>query len=153
MQNINYEIITNNINETINLGKKIAKYLNIGDILILTGDLGSGKTYFTKGILQAFNQTDEVCSPTFTIVNEYSTTPPIFHFDVYRLNNSEEFINIGGEEYFSQGICIIEWGENILDILPNDYLHIQISKIDENSRKFKFITTSNRFKNILKEVF
>lgn len=153
MQNIDYEIISNSVEETISLGKKIAKYLNIGDILILSGDLGSGKTYFTKGILQNFLEVDEVCSPTFTIVNEYSSTPPIYHFDVYRLKDSFEFLNIGGEEYLYNGICVIEWGETILDVLPNEYLHIQITKLDNDSRKITFTAKSERFKNILKEVF
>ena len=153
LQKNTYEIISNSVDDTISLGKKIAKYLDIGDILILTGDLGSGKTYFTKGIVKNFSEIDEVSSPTFTIVNEYSTTPPIYHFDTYRLKDSSEFLNIGGEEYLYNGICIIEWGENILDVLPPDYLHITISKIDENTRKFIFSTNSNKFEKILKEVF
>ena len=81
------------------------------------GDLGAGKTKFTEGILKYFGKENEISSPTFTIVNEYNNDKlNIYHFDVYRLENEDEFYAIGGEEYFEKGICLIEWGEKILDI-------------------------------------
>ena len=135
-------IISNSENETIKLEKKIAKNLKKGDIIILSGDLGSGKTKLTEGILSFFNLQDEISSPTFTIVNEYITEKlNIYHFDLYRLNDIDEFEAIGGEEYFEKGVCIIEWGEMIEEILPQDYIKIEFSRNleDENKRNIKIL--------------
>ncbi len=127
------QITLNSEKETIELGKKIAQNLKIGDILVLTGDLGSGKTKLTEGILSFFGLQNEISSPTFTIVNEYQTEKfPIYHFDVYRLEGSDEFLAIGGEEYFEQGVSIIEWGEMIEDILPEKYTKISFKRNLEN---------------------
>lgn len=115
--------------ETKNLARKIASKLNIGDIIVLSGELGSGKTKFTEGFLSYFGLENEISSPTFTIVNEYKNNKiTIFHFDVYRLEDIDEFYAIGGEEYFSSGICIIEWGEKIEEALPSSYLKISFSR-------------------------
>ena len=130
------EYISNSEKDTIELGKKIASKLYKGLIIVLTGDLGTGKTKLTEGILTYFNMEKEISSPTFMLVNEYNTPNlNIYHFDVYRLNDSDEFISIGGEEYFEKGACIIEWGEEIIDIIPKDYVHIIFSKDDENSNR------------------
>ncbi len=127
------QITLNSEKETIELGKKIAQNLKIGDILVLTGDLGSGKTKLTEGILSFFGLQNEISSPTFTIVNEYQTEKfPIYHFDVYRLEGSDEFLAIGGEEYFEKGVSIIEWGEMIEDILPEKYTKISFKRNLEN---------------------
>lgn len=127
------EIITKSEKETIELGKKIAKQLKCGDIIILSGDLGSGKTKLTEGILTYFNLQDEISSPTFTIVNEYwANNLNLYHFDVYRLSDIDEFEAIGGEEYFEKGVCIIEWGEMLEEILPPNYIKIQFSRNSEN---------------------
>lgn len=131
------EIILNSEKETVDFGKEIAKNLKIGDILVLTGELGSGKTKLTEGILTYFGLQNEISSPTFTIVNEYKTENfPIYHFDVYRLEGADEFLAIGGDEYFEKGVTIIEWGEMIEDILPSNYTKITFSRdlIDENKR-------------------
>ena len=104
---------------------------------MLTGELGSGKSKFVEGFLSNFALENEISSPTFTIVNEYDAENfPIFHFDVYRLEDSSEFYEIGGEEYFDNGICLIEWGEIIQDALPSRYIHIIFEKDekDENTR-------------------
>lgn len=97
------------------------------------GDLGAGKTKFTEGILTFWNLQNEISSPTFTIVNEYSDDKiNIYHFDVYRLENSDDFFAIGGPEYFEKGISIIEWGEIIEDILPKNHIKVQILKDKKN---------------------
>ena len=120
--------ISNSENETKQIGRKIAETLKKGDVVVLTGELGSGKTKFTEGVLQYFGLEDEISSPTFTIVNEYSNNNgTIYHFDVYRLEDEDEFYAIGGTEYFSSGICIIEWGELIENILPDSYIKIKHS--------------------------
>lgn len=134
------EIISNSENETIELGKKIAQKLKKGDIIVLTGELGSGKTKLTEGILTYFGLQNEISSPTFTIVNEYDTDKfKIFHFDVYRLSDVDEFYAIGGEEYFEQGVSIIEWGEMIKEALPEKFTNITFQRDleNENIRKIK----------------
>ncbi len=126
------EFISNNENETKAIGFNLASKLNKKDIVILTGDLGSGKTKFTEGFLSYFGLEDEISSPTFTIVNEYSKNDVnIYHFDVYRLEDLDEFYSIGGTDYFDNGICLIEWGELIEPILSK-YIKINISKDSEN---------------------
>jgi len=135
-------IISNSENETLEIGKKIATELKKGDIIVLTGELGSGKTKLTEGILTYFGLQDEISSPTFTIVNEYNTKEfPIFHFDVYRLSELDEFFAIGGEEYFEKGVSIIEWGEMIEEILPESYTKITFSRdLDkENLRNIEIV--------------
>lgn len=145
------EIECKNEYETKEFAKKLAAILKRGDIIVLTGELGAGKTKFTEGILSYFDLEQEVSSPTFTIVNEYhSNKMDIYHFDLYRLTDIYEFENIGGEEYFNKGICIFEWGELIEDILPENYLKITFSRIeqDENSRKLQIEPYGDRFKDI-----
>ena len=132
-----YKYISKSEKETINFAKKIASQLKKGDILVLSGELGSGKTKFTEGILTYFGLENEISSPTFTIVNEYKTeNVNIYHFDVYRLSDIDEFYAIGGDEYFNKGICIIEWGEIIQEALPKEYIKINFEKDinDENIR-------------------
>ena len=121
--------ISKNEQDTIIFAENFAKNLSIGDIVVLSGDLGSGKTKFVEGILKHFGLENEISSPTFTIVNEYaSNNINIYHFDVYRLEDSDEFYAMGGDEYFSNGISIIEWGEIIEDILPKPYTKITFIK-------------------------
>ena len=118
------------------------------------GNLGSGKTKFTEGILAYFGLQDEISSPTFTIVNEHNApNMNIYHFDVYRLEDSSEFYEIGGEEYFEKGICLIEWGEIIEDILPENYLKISFENgKEENTRILTFTPHGTNYKEILKIV-
>ena len=104
-------------------------------MLFYLGDLGSGKTKFTEGFLSFFGLEDEISSPTFTIVNEYNKNDiNIYHFDVYRLEDLDEFYAIGGQEYFYNGICLIEWGELVEPILSR-YIKISISKDNDNIDK------------------
>lgn len=129
------KFVSNSELETKSIAYNLASKLNIGDIIILSGDLGCGKTKFTEGLLSFWNLEDEISSPTFTIVNEYSSNDiNIYHFDVYRLEDLDEFYAIGGTEYFDKGICIIEWGELIEQILPK-YIKINILKDDNNTNK------------------
>ena len=125
--------ITKNEQDTINFAENFAKDLKTGSIVVLSGELGSGKTKFVEGVLKHYGLDKEISSPTFTIVNEYtSKNINIYHFDVYRLADSDEFYAMGGEEYFSNGICLIEWGEIIEDILPKPYFKVTFSKINDN---------------------
>ncbi len=146
---------SNSAEETLELGKRIAPYLKKGDVLVMSGDLGAGKTLFTSGVLDYFEKKDEVSSPTFTIVNEYDLKDDLklFHFDVYRLESPDEFLAIGGDEFFENGVCLIEWGEKIEEYLPKDVLRINIRKDteDDNKRVFSFYTTSERYNEMIKE--
>ena len=129
----NYKFVSKNELDTKNFAKKLASKLKRKDVVVLTGELGSGKTKFAEGFLSYFGLENEISSPTFNIVNEYKKDDiNIYHFDVYRLEDSSEFYEIGGEEYFENGICLIEWGELIEDALPNNYIHIVFEKDSSN---------------------
>ena len=136
-------IITNSEQETKNIARDIASKVDKKAVIVLSGELGAGKTKFTEGFLSYFGLENEISSPTFTIVNEYKNKDiTIYHFDVYRLSDVDEFYAIGGEEYFSKGICIIEWGEIIKDILPKDCIKINIEK-DKNEFDKRIIKIEN----------
>ena len=127
------EFISKSEQETIAFAKKFAEDLKPGDIVVLTGELGSGKTKFTQGILEYYGLENEISSPTFTIVNEYKKDDiNIYHFDVYRIEDIDEFYAIGYQDYFENGICIIEWGERIKEVLPPHYTKITFSKDETN---------------------
>lgn len=146
------KITTKNEKETLNFGKKLGSFLKKGDTVVLSGDLGSGKTKLTEGILTYYGLEDEISSPTFTIVNEYIKDDiRLFHFDVYRLEDSSEFYAIGGEEYFENGICIIEWGEIIEDALPKEYIHIKFERNDNNetSRILNIVSYGEKYDAVL----
>lgn len=126
----NITCISENADDTLDIAFEIAKYLKKTDVIVLNGELGSGKTIFTKGIAKYFGLEDEVSSPTFTIVNEYTNNKTnIYHFDVYRLDNVLQFLNTIGNEYFDNGISIIEWGNIIQGILPKNTIYIDIAKL------------------------
>ena len=132
-----YTFISHSSLETMNFAQKIASELHTGDVVVLSGELGAGKTKFTEGFLKYFGLDNEISSPTFSIVNEYKKNDiNIYHFDVYRLEDVDEFYAIGGDEYFSSGICLIEWGEIIEEALPNNYIKITFKKdpSDDNIR-------------------
>ena len=126
---IKRELIIKNENETRDFALNLAEELEAGNVLALIGDLGTGKTALTKYIAQGLGIKDSIVSPTFTIVREYTGGRlPLYHFDVYRLADSEEMFNIGAEEYFYEkgGVCVIEWADIVEDILPADTKYIYI---------------------------
>ena len=151
-----YTFTSKSENDTKTFAKNLAKSISIDlknkAVIVLTGELGSGKTKFTEGFLSYFGLENEISSPTFTIVNEYhKNNVNIFHFDVYRLEDSSEFYEIGGDEYFENGICLIEWGELIENALPKDYIHITFSKDANNENIRNLLVESNlNLDNIIK---
>lgn len=143
------QITTHSANETQALGQKLARRLAPGDVIAYFGDLGAGKTAFTRGLAQGLGITDPVTSPTYTIVNEYlSGRIPLFHFDMYRLSSSDELFDIGWEDYLSRGgVCAVEWSENVADAL-RDAIRVTIEKdADEPDTRHITITGGPRFED------
>jgi tRNA threonylcarbamoyladenosine biosynthesis protein TsaE len=130
------EIITNNARETINLGKKIGQQLKANDVIALTGQLGAGKTTLVQGIAVGLGVKDYVNSPTFIIINEHQGGLPLYHIDLYRLEDTAEIEDLGIEEYFSAGgVCVIEWAEKLGDLMPDKAEKVEIEVVGENERK------------------
>ncbi len=143
------QITTHSADETQALGQKLASRLAPGDVIAYFGDLGAGKTAFTRGLAQGLGITGPVTSPTYTIVNEYlSGRIPLFHFDMYRLSSSDELFDIGWEDYLSRGgVCAVEWSENVADALQ-DVIRVTIEKdADEPDTRHITITGGPRFED------
>ena len=130
------EFITHSPEETERLGAALGRKLNPGTILAYEGDLGAGKTAFTRGLARGLGAKDMVTSPTYTIVNEYlSGRIPLFHFDMYRLASSDDLWDIGWEDYLERGgVCAVEWSENAADAME-DAIRVRIEKIGDESRR------------------
>lgn len=129
------EIISTSEKQTQEIAFEYAKTLNRGDVIILNGDLGAGKTAFTKGLAKYFNL-DGVTSPTYAYLNVYGNL--LYHYDCYRLSCGEDAVMLGLTDYFNgDNICIIEWAENIEDVLPEGLKVVNITKIDENTRRIE----------------
>ena len=123
--------------QTIKIAERIAKTLSPGTVVCLFGEMGVGKTVFTNGLCRAMGVSDYVSSPTFTVVNEYDGDGfPIYHFDMYRIEDEDELLEIGFEEYLnSGGICIIEWPENVINSLPQKRIDIEILRGENFSER------------------
>ena len=128
--------------ETFELGKKIGTQALPGQVYTLVGDLGVGKTVFTQGVAAGLGITEPICSPTFTIIQEYETGRlPFYHFDVYRIGDIEEMEEIGYDDYFfGEGICLIEWANLITEILPENIIQVTIEKNLEKGFDYRKIT-------------
>ena len=124
------EYVTNGEGETEELGRRLGERLEGGAVIAFTGDLGAGKTAFTRGLARGLGIRDRVTSPTFTIVNEYEGGRlPLFHFDMYRLGSSEELFDIGWEDYLARGgVCAVEWSEHVADALEGDAIRVEIRR-------------------------
>lgn len=144
------EIITNNNDETIELGIKIGNVLHKGDIICLSGDLGAGKTTLTKGIGKALDVKTHITSPTFTIMKIYQGRLPLYHMDCYRLEGLNQ--DIGLDEYLGDdGVSVIEWSLNIKDLIDENLL-IDISYLDDEKRLIKIIANGKRYEELIKEL-
>ena len=132
-------VFTKSEAETEAAGENIAGRLLPGDVVAMYGDLGAGKTAFVRGLARGLGYSGRVSSPTFTIVNEYEGTIPVFHFDMYRLKSSDELFEIGWEDYLDRnGVCAVEWSENAEDAFPRDVIKVEIKKLGENDREIAF---------------
>lgn len=136
------QYMTNSEEETEELGRRLARTLEAGAVVAFTGDLGAGKTAFTRGLARGLDVPDRVTSPTFTIVNEYEGGRlPLFHFDMYRLGSSEELFDIGWEDYLARGgVCAVEWSENVDDALEGDAVRVDIRRGEKDSRRMVTIS-------------
>ncbi|WP_443661132.1 tRNA (adenosine(37)-N6)-threonylcarbamoyltransferase complex ATPase subunit type 1 TsaE [Clostridium sp.] len=149
------EYIVTTVDETYKIGELIGSLVNSGDIICLIGDLGTGKTHLTKGIAKGLDIKDNITSPTFTIVNEYTGRLKLYHFDVYRVNDPDEIEAIGFDEYiFSDGVSVIEWANYIEEIIPPNKLTITIEKLPELGDNYRKITMeySDKRYNYVKEI-
>ncbi|TFE00711.1 tRNA (adenosine(37)-N6)-threonylcarbamoyltransferase complex ATPase subunit type 1 TsaE [Jeotgalibacillus salarius] len=137
--------------ETAEFAEKLGALLQAGDVLTLEGDLGAGKTTFTKGLAKGLDIKRTVNSPTFTIMKEYQGRLPLYHMDVYRVEN--EFEDLGFDEYFNgDGVCVVEWAHLIADQLPEERLEMFIYYIDEASRRFELVPRGGRYESLCEEI-
>ena len=126
---------TSSAEETIELGKKIGRLLKKGDIIAMQGTLAAGKTTITKGIAAALGITETITSPTFCLISEYQGTMPLYHMDVYRLDGTEDFINLGTDDMlYGDGVSIIEWSEKIMEELPSNTIILKITPQEDGKR-------------------
>jgi tRNA threonylcarbamoyladenosine biosynthesis protein TsaE len=160
-----FAITSQSIEQTRSLGTQLGLLLLAGDLILLEGNLGAGKTTFTQGLAQGLNITDVVNSPTFTLLKEYplSFVPGVtksvlaqpealYHFDFYRLDDPEEVLDLGFEDYFyGSGVCIIEWAEKAGGIWPAERLDIRLSMVDETQRHLLFVATGKRYCELLRQ--
>lgn len=141
------EFIVDSEHMTMEIGKKLGSLLNKGDVICLNGDLGTGKTHFTKGVAKGLLIEDYITSPTFNIVNEYEGRLKLYHFDVYRVNDPDEIYAIGFDEYiFSDAVSIIEWSNYIEELIPAEHISITIEKMPDKGVNFRKIVI-NHFGN------
>lgn len=132
---------------TFDFAKKIGENLKSGDVLCLDGDLGVGKTVFTKGVAAGLGIKDDVSSPTFTLIQEYyGGRLPLYHFDVYRIDGPWDMDDLGYEEYFyGEGVCLVEWGSMIKELFPENTIYVRIEKDLEKGFDYRKITVSKDF--------
>ena len=134
------EYLSHSVAETEEIGAQLARTLHPGTVLAYQGDLGMGKTAFTRGLARGLGCEGRVTSPTFTIVNEYEGPVPLFHFDLYRLEDADALFDIGWEDYLARGgVCAVEWSERAEDALPEDTLYVTIRRHPE-SDNWRIIT-------------
>ncbi len=133
------KMITKSVKETIALGRKFAGSLRGGEVVLLCGGMGAGKTHFAKGVAKGLGVTQTVTSPTFTIHNIYEGRLTLNHFDFYRVN-VEEAGELGLDDFFGKkgGVCLVEWGENVTSLLPKNTVKIKITALDQNTRSIEF---------------
>ena len=149
------EFTSNSVNDTLRIGRRIAKELKPSDIVCLFGDLGTGKTVLTKGIACGLGiNSSAITSPSFVLLRQYPKVKlPLFHFDLYRLVETKDIAGLGFEEYFyGPGVSVIEWAQRLDCLMPKDYLKIELSVKGPSRRGFKFYAFGDRYKELLKKI-
>ena len=146
--------MTESVNETLAIGKKLGRLLSPGDVILLTGELGAGKTCLVKGIADGLGiKGTRITSPTFIIINEYTGKIPLYHIDLYRIGSIEDLRDIGMEELvYGKGVTAIEWAERIKDTLPDERMEITLKWVDDKSRTIKINAFGRHHREILKKL-
>ncbi|GCE27985.1 tRNA (adenosine(37)-N6)-threonylcarbamoyltransferase complex ATPase subunit type 1 TsaE [Dictyobacter alpinus] len=163
------EVVSQRASQTQRLGMALGALLQAGDLILLDGQLGAGKTTFTQGLAKGMNVTDVVNSPTFTLLKEYMGSSTVsqaqdqknaagaklalYHFDLYRLDDPDEIIDLGFEDYFyGSGVCVVEWAGKADELWPVDRLYIHLSSVDETKRRLLFVATGARYCELLQQL-
>jgi len=149
------QIISKSVNNTLAIGRAISKNLQLGDIICLFGQLGSGKTVLTKGIAAGLGLSkDKIISPTFVLIREYKAKLPFYHFDLYRLKEPRDILNLGYEEYlYDDGITVIEWADRLKYLLPREYLKVELFIKSDSQRLIKFTAIGKRHRELLGNLY
>lgn len=145
------KMISNKEKDTLQIAEVLATFVEAGDVITLSGDLGVGKTAFSKGFAKGLEIQERITSPTFTIVKEYEGRLPLYHMDVYRLEYSEE--DLGFDEYFyGDGVAIVEWAEYIEDFLPEEYVGITMTRTGDTSREITIEAVGEKYETLLEQL-
>jgi tRNA threonylcarbamoyladenosine biosynthesis protein TsaE len=151
-----FRVVTDNESDTVALGKRLGSLLRPGDFVALFGDLGSGKTRFSQGVALGVgvDPKTHVTSPTYTIMNEYQGSFPLYHFDLYRLAGDADIVELGFEDYFyGRGISLVEWAERLVGELPDEHLKVSFNYEADAVRRIEFEANGERYREILQELF
>ncbi len=147
------QLVSHSPEQTQKLGVRIGELALPGDVFLLAGDLGTGKTCLTQGIAWGLDIKEYALSPTFTIVRELYGRLPLYHIDLYRLNRIEETIDLGLDDYlYGRGVCVVEWAEKALSILPQEHLLIRISYLADTERSFQMEPSGQRYREIVAQL-
>ncbi len=149
-----FQILSGSEEETEQIGFRLGTKMKNGGFVALYGDLGAGKTAFTRGLVSALGPGEEVCSPTFTLMQQYAGITPVCHFDAYRMGGAAEAWELGFDEYFARNdiVCVVEWAENIKDALPEARMDVTITGSGEEPRTIRFQPHGDRYKTMEEEL-
>ncbi len=147
------KIVSPNLAETQSIGEKLGQLAQPGDLFLLCGNLGAGKTTLTQGIARGLGSSDYAVSPTFVLMRELKGRLPLYHIDLYRLDRIEEISDLGLDDYlYGNGLCVIEWAEKGLTVLPPEHLLIKIDYLSDNGRSFEFIPQGKRYQKLFAQL-
>lgn len=144
-----FEVTTQSPQETQELGRRLGAQAQLGDLLLLTGALGTGKTTLTQGVAWGLDVNEYAHSPTFVLVHEYQGRLPLFHLDLYRLDDPREVEELGLDEYLSEGVCVVEWAEKALELFPAEHLLIELTEVDASRRRLRLTPRGERHGRLL----
>lgn len=147
------EIVSNSAGQTRKIGMKLGKLAAAGDVILLVGSLGAGKTCLTQGIAQGLGIDEYTASPSFVLVREYKGKLPLYHIDLYRLDKIEEVTQLGLDDYlYGKGVCVVEWADKGLSVLPEEHLLIEMQIVSPMKRKLSFMPRGTRYLEILSKL-
>jgi len=146
-------LVTESPEETQRLGNRLGKLAQVGDVFLLVGGLGTGKTCLTQGIAWGLGIEGYATSPSFVVVNQYQGRLPLYHIDLYRLDRLEEVIELGLDDYlYGRGVCVVEWAEKALDMFPEEHLLVEMSYLSDTSRNLILKPVGERYIELLSQL-